>query len=503
MFLPRVAAWRWVATLATVCLLAAACAGGQPFNPSNGQSGPTSTAAHPSPRPNVVFILTDDLSMNLLPYMPHVQALAQSGVAFNNYFVVDSLCCPSRTAIFTGQYPHNNGVFTNTGADGGYQAFNHFNNPPKSFAVAMHNAGYQTGFMGKYLNGYESAAKVPPGWDTWFGVGNGYPGFNYKANENGTVHSYGHLPRDFMNTVLTGKASQFIRNARAVGKPFALEVATFSPHKPYAPAPEDVGTFPTVRAPHGPTFGHPPTDAPKWLSWMPKLSVSDVQELNRVFRLRVEAVQSVDRMIGHLEQVLAQTQELRNTYFVFSSDNGFHLGEYRMRAGKTTAFDTDIKVPLVIAGPGIPAGRTVTALASSIDLAPTFIQIAGGKPTDTPDGVSLLPLMHGASPPPTWQHAVLIEHHGPPLNSADPDKQGSLSGNPPSYEAIRADDYLYVEYVDGEREYYDLRTDPLETHNLANQLSATRLQSLHRALTALESCHGAPACQSAAGSSVG
>jgi N-acetylglucosamine-6-sulfatase len=498
MILSRLAAWRRVAILATLCLLAAACTGGQPFNPSNGQSGPTSTAAHPSPRPNVVFILTDDLSTNLLPYMPHVQALAQTGVAFNNYFVVDSLCCPSRTAIFTGQYPHNNGVFTNTGADGGYQAYNHFNNPPKSFAIAMHNSGYQTGFMGKYLNGYQPESKVPPGWDTWAAAGNGYPEYGYTLNDNGKLVHYGSAPRDYLNTVLTDKASQFITNARAAGKPFALEVATFTPHKPWVPAPHDRGTFPTLRAPQDPTFGQIPTHAPNWLSWLPQFSSSDIQSLDLAFRLRVEAVQSVDRMIGQLEQVLARTQELRNTYFVFSSDNGFHIGEHRLMPGKTTAFDNDIKVPLIVAGPGVPAGQTVSALASSIDLAPTFIQIAGGKPTDTPDGVSLLPLMHGASPPASWQGAVLIEHHGPVLNKLDPDLQGSRSGNPPSYEAMRTADYLYVEYVDGEREYYDLRTDPNEMHNVAYQLSAARVQSLHRTLTALEKCRGATACQSAA-----
>ncbi|HKC29189.1 MAG TPA: sulfatase, partial [Jatrophihabitans sp.] len=374
--------WRRLALVASLCMLATACTGGQqPFRPSYPQSG-LSIAAPISPRPNIVFILTDDLSMNLLPYMPHVQALALRGMTFKDYFVVDSFCCPSRASIFTGQYPHDTGVFTNGGADGGYAGYNHFGNPPKSFAIGLRRAGYRTGFMGKYFNGYDPRFKPAPGWDTWFGVGDGYRAFDYWVNDDGKRTHYGSRPQDFLNSVMTTKASNFIESARGAGKPFALELATFSPHKPYAAAPRDVGTFPTVTAPRGPAFGRAPANAPAWLQWMPRFTASDVQSLDLAFRQRVESVQSVDRMIEELERELIKTGELRNTYFVFSSDNGLHLGEHRMLAGKTTAFDTDIKVPLIVAGPGVPAGSTVSAMASSIDLAPTFLQIAGARPTD-------------------------------------------------------------------------------------------------------------------------
>ncbi|HKC27886.1 MAG TPA: sulfatase-like hydrolase/transferase, partial [Jatrophihabitans sp.] len=248
-------------------------------------------------------------------------------------------------------------------------------------------------------------------------------------------------------------------------------------------------------------FGRAPANAPAWLQWMPRYSASDVQSLDLAFRQRVESVQSVDRMIEELERELIKTGELRNTYFVFSSDNGLHLGEHRMLAGKTTAFDTDIKVPVIVAGPGVPAGSTVSAMASSIDLAPTFLQIAGARPTDRPDGVSLLSLLHGARRPPNWQSAILVEHHGPAFTPSDPDQQPSRSGNPPSYEAVRTADFLYVEYATGDREYYDLRHDPQEMNNIESKLTAARLMSLHQMLTALEACHGASACQAAAAAS--
>jgi arylsulfatase A-like enzyme len=174
------------------------------------------------------------------------------------------------------------------------------------------------------------------------------------------------------------------------------------------------------------------------------------------------------------------------------------MGEYRMTPGKQTAFDTDIRVPLVVDGPGVARGSTIDAMTSSIDLAPTLLNIAGVQPTAAQDGVSLLGLLHGRPAPPDWQRAVLIEHHGPVVSPSDPDFQRWRSGDPPSYEAIRTPTYLYVEYVHGQREYYDLVRDPYELHNIAGTLSARRLATLHARLQALAHCHGAAQCQRAA-----
>jgi arylsulfatase A-like enzyme len=225
-----------------------------------------------------------------------------------------------------------------------------------------------------------------------------------------------------------------------------------------------------------------------------------LRHIDRGFERRVEAVQSVDRMIGHLERKLASEHMLDNTYFVFSSDNGFHMGEHGLWPGKQTAFDTDIRVPLVIAGPGVPAGRTVDAIASSIDLAPTFLDIASAQPTGRPDGVSLLPLLHGDPPASDWQRAALVEHHGDGIpRLVGPDRQPVEAGRPPNYEAVRTADWLYVEYTGtGAREYYDLKTDPDEMHNIADTLSQQRLAELHQIVRALETCKGATECQRAA-----
>jgi N-acetylglucosamine-6-sulfatase len=205
-------------------------------------------------------------------------------------------------------------------------------------------------------------------------------------------------------------------------------------------------------------------------------------------------VQAVDRLIGQVEQTLVADHVAGNTYVVFSSDNGLHTGEYRLMPGKMTAFDTDIHVPLVVVGPHVAAGVTSTAMAENIDLAKTFTAIGG---TSLPgDGRSLLPLLDGTTPA-DWRDAIPVEHHGPDRSGSDPDYQQPAAGNPRTYEAMRTHGYLYVEYNNGEREFYDLRADPFELNNVAGTLTSQERALLHADLRAMESCHGGPACWSA------
>ncbi|HEY1593195.1 MAG TPA: sulfatase [Solirubrobacteraceae bacterium] len=456
--------------------------------------------------PNVVFILTDDLSMNLLRFMPHVQAMEHSGMTFQNYFVSDSLCCPSRSSIFTGEFPHNTHVFTNFGPGGGFRAFYSHGDQRHTFAQSLQHAGYVTGLMGKFLNGYldlggvatdGSRARivrptyVPPGWSEWDVAGWGYPEFNYRMNENGAIQDYGRSPDDYLTDVLTRRGVGFIDRAASERRPFFLELSTFAPHSPYTPAPRDASDFPGLKAPQPPSFDKLPTRAPKWLAGHPRLTNQQLARINRVYRLRAQDVQSVDRMIDRIQTALRDDGIARNTYLVFSSDNGLHTGEYRLMPGKLTAFDTDVHVPLVVVGPGVPAGAKSRAMVENVDLAETFSQIAGTSIAG--DGQSLVPLLHGQSAR-AWRDAVLIEHHGPKLSDLDPDFQQPASGSPSTYEAMRTPGFLYVEYRDGEREFYDLRRDPFELHNIAFELTRGQRRLLHRELGKLEQCHGSQAC---------
>ncbi|GGK96080.1 sulfatase family protein [Mangrovihabitans endophyticus] len=465
--------------------------------PHTGGAAP-SPSASPSDRTNIVFVLTDDLAMNLVQYMPHVQALAKAGTSFANYTVTDSLCCPSRSSLFTGKYPHNTGVFTNGGVDGGMAMFNRRGNQKSTFAVDLHRAGYRTAFMGKYLNGYQPKDRqIPPGWDEWDTGGNAYAEFNYNMNENGQVRHYGETPADYLTDVVSGKASAFITSSARSGKPFMIEVATFAPHAPYTPAPRDANAFPGLTAPRGKAYDQLPENPPKWLAGRTPLTAEEKGQIDVAFRKRVQAVQSVDRMLASLRQTLTDEGVADRTVVIFNSDNGYHMGDYRLMPGKQTAFDTDIHVPLIAAGPGIPAGATVAQPAENIDLRPTFDEITGVTPPSDVDGRSLLPLLRGESPD-DWRSTALIEHHGPDFDPTDPDRPRKHAGNPTTYEALRTPDFTYVEYADGGREYYDRRTDPNEMHNTIAELPTDQASRLHATLAAVKGCRGEAACTTAA-----
>jgi len=192
---------------------------------------------------------------------------------------------------------------------------------------------------------------------------------------------------------------------------------------------------------------------------------------------------------------------------VFSSDNGYHMGEHRLMPGKMTAYDTDIHVPLIVTGPSVPAGRTVDEIVQNIDLCPTFTDLGFAAAPPSVDGRSLAPLMRGDKVE-GWRTVALVEHRGPIRNLADPDlpdlryapriaEAVRRGGNPTTYEAIRSATALYVEYADGEKEYHDLVADPDELRNTYASLPDDRKAALHAALDAVQTCRGAAGCQAA------
>ena len=491
---------------------------------SRGSVAGQGSAANPPKKPNIVFILTDDLASNLVPYMPNVLEMEKGGTTFSNYFVTDSLCCPSRSSIFTGKLPHNTGVFTNTMPDGGYEAFVEHGNEALTFAVALQRAGYKTAMMGKYLNGYSPGQNgretrrrnnnrrnitkkerhndrnggVPIGWTEWDVAGDAYREFNYELNQNGRVVKYGSEPKDYLTDVLAGLADTFIR--KSAPGPFFIEIATFAPHAPYIPAPRDADKFPGLTAPRSAAFGaRPGPDSPEWLKAIPALRPADIKMIDQGFRMRVQSVQAIDKMIGQIRSTLTALGLDQNTYFFFSSDNGLHMGEYSLRPGKMTPFETDIHVPLVAVGPGVPKGHAVNVIAENIDLCPTFTELAGVPSLPTsPDGHSFVSVLHGSTVE-DWRHVALIEHRRPTRFRSDPDAPIVFASNPPTYEALRFVDAMYVAYQDGEVGYYDLTSDPDELKNIAPSLPVARRQRLHEVLRANQECKGADACWIAQG----
>lgn len=452
-------------------------------------------------RPNIIYVLTDDLSMNLVRHMPHVRAMKRDGTSFRRFYVTDSLCCPSRASILTGQYPHNTGVLTNGGPNGGIQAFRRFGDQHNTYGVALHRAGYRTGFMGKYLNNYEPRMRVrphgklyiPPGWDTWVGIGDGYDEFNYLVNHNRRIERHGSKPRDYLTDVLARKGQEFVRHSRHSDKPFFLQLSVFAPHTPSVPAPRDIGRFRHLKLPRTPAFAD--NDTAGALGWqrLPALSPRWKEKMQGKFQRRVRAVQAVDAMVGDLQAQLRKMHLDRNTYLIFSSDNGYHTGQHRLHAGKQTAYESDIRAPLIVTGPGVPAGKEVHKLTQTVDLYPTFLDLARADPAGAPDGRSLVRLLLG-QPVERWRQAALVEHHSDRPPGFDPDRQPRRSGRPPTYTAIRRAHSLYVEYANGSREYYNTARDPYELHNLAGELAPRVRHELHEVVTRMGQCRGAREC---------
>jgi N-acetylglucosamine-6-sulfatase len=482
-----------------VVLVATGCSAGTTPDPDPpelpGPAGvvPASQAGHP----NIVFVLTDDLDTSLLRFMPHVAQLAGRGASFAADDDADTLCCPSRSSIFTGAFPHDTGVFTNTGPDGGYGTFHARNDEADTDAVALQKAGYATGMMGKYLNGYQPADGPEPGWNEWDVAGNGYPEFDYDLNVNGTIAHHGHDDADYMPDVLGQRGSDFITAQSAAHRPFFLEVATFAPHAPYTSAPRHAQDFPGLQAPRDPSFNQPdaPT-APAWLRDRTPLRPKQVNRLDDNYRKRAQASASIDDMLAGLEQTLDRTGQTANTEIVFSSDNGYHMGQHELAAGKQTTFATDLVVPLIVAGPGV-AHRTIPQTVQNIDVAPTFADLAHAPPLPIADGHGLVPLLAGADPP-DWRTAALVEHHGPNLTPDDPDRTpGKKAANPPSYAAVATGTVTYTEYVTGEKEYHDTATGPFQRTNTVATVPPDRSAALHATLTALQNCHGTAACWAA------
>jgi arylsulfatase A-like enzyme len=311
----------------------------------------------------------------------------------------------------TGDYPHNTGVFTNTAPDGRYDAFLANGDQNKTFPIALQKAGYRTAIMGKFLNGYEPDDPPAPGWTDWVSTGtDGYSEFNYTLRVNSTLEPHGSAPADYLTDVLSDKATSFVQSAVAAKSPFFLEVTTFAPHDPEVPAPRYASAYPGSVLPKTPAFNTLPSDPVAWMSTIQPMDATDLAFVQEKWLARVRSVLAIDDLLGRIRAQLAALGVAGNTYVVFSSDNGFHLGDHRLNYGKQTAFDTDIRVPLIVAGPGVPAGRSNNQMMSSIDLAPTFEDVAGASIPVTVDGVSMLRQWHGLKPA-GWQKAILIEHH--------------------------------------------------------------------------------------------
>jgi len=432
---------------------------------ANVAAHPPASAA-PGARPNIILVLTDDQRWDSLWAMPMVQQdLVEQGVTFTNAFVVNALCCPSRTSILTGQYSHSTGVYSNAPPHGGFSVFD----DSTTIATRLHEAGYRTALFGKYLNGYAQftdGSYIPPGWDQWDAF---YPRgsaayFNYQMSVDGRLRSFGDGPESYSTDVIASQAVDFIHRTR--NRPFFLYFAPSAPHAPAIPAPRNVGTFSDLPPWRPASYNElDVSDKPVWVQQRRRFSSKRKAGTDAFARHQYESLGAVDDAVDAIVEELRLTGQLQNTMIVFASDNGYLYGEHRL-TGKQAPYEESIRVPLVIRYDPLTAaapGRSDDRLALNIDFAPTFGELAG---TTMPgaEGHSLIPLLSGSPEP--WRDRFLVEHLGKPI---------------PTYCAVRDTRFAYVRYGTGEEELYDLRTDPFELQNVAVDPQFAPVLSLERA----------------------
>jgi N-acetylglucosamine-6-sulfatase len=427
-----------------------------------GPGGGVDVASAQQQRPNVVVIYTDDQDIRSMQVMPLTRRMiGRQGVTFNRHVTTLSHCCPSRATFLTGQYTHNHEVFTNRPPDGGYEKFD----DSEALPVALQRAGYRTGFLGKYLNGYPGRSNpppgtVPPGWTTWFALLD-WQMFGWPANVNGNLRWF-NRPFQYQTDVLKRRANRFIRQSSTRNQPFFLTVATLAPHReprvkwrenPRSPRRHE-GTFRQRPLRVGPAFNVASDDKPFFVRNRPPLTERQQHRFTVLNRNRLRSLLSVDELVRDVVRQLERSGELDNTYLIFTSDNGFMLGEHRQR-GKNRLYEPSIRVPMLMRGPRVPAGVRRPQLTANIDLAPTIYDATGVDPLIEPDGISMLrpARRQGADA----DRQIL-------LTKAD-SVRGSSTG-------VRTPRYMYAEHEtpDGselEYELYDLRQDPHQLRNLA------------------------------------
>lgn len=406
-------------------------------------------------RPNIVLVVTDDQRADELEVMRSVRGLlVDRGMRLERAFVVNPLCCPSRTTILTGLHSHGTGIYMNgsRGAHGGFDDFD----DRRTLPIWLRRAGYRTGLFGKYLNGYDRAAYVPPGWSTWRALVGTSMYLDYELSVDGRSVMRGSTPDDHSVDVLAGMADDFVRSTPSE-QPLFMYLAPPAPHGPFLAPPRYQDT---PIAPVGPlpSFDEARVrDKPAWIQRLPRLTKAERREMSRRWVAKARTLLAVDDAVERVIHALEETGRMSNTLFVFTSDNGMSHGEHRLST-KLNPYEESVRVPMIVRWDGqIPPGTTSRSLVANVDLAPTFLAAAGIASPDRVEGVSLLPLLRRGEPVRT---SVLIEHQHNPITDGKQD--------PPTYCAIRLPRWKLVRYGNAV-ELYDLERDPWELRNLARR----------------------------------
>lgn len=452
--------------------------------------------------------------------------IGNMGVIYTNAFVTTPVCCPSRASILSGQYQHNHRTLNNSVSGGcsGLHWQQHVE--PQTWPALLHQAGYTTFYAGKYLNqyGYKEtggAAHIPAGWDWWIGLVGNSRYYNYTLSVNGTAvfHS-----DDYLTDVIKAYGLEFLRQRHVTEKNFLMVLGPPAPHAPFTPAPEYKDHYKNVKAMRTPNFNIPVFQDKHWLLQMPPSPLPDsmLPELDRVYRQRWETLLSVDDLVESITVKLDSLGLLDSTHMILTSDHGYHVGQFGLPWDKRQPYEMDIRIPLMIRGPGFPHKKMDIRPVLNIDFAPTFLAMAGLEAPAWMDGFSFFPFPQKTVNNGTgMDRKFLIEYHGEgSRKTVSPhcpyDQSDTLSNCIPEQkckcqdsknntfmcvrhlephiatDVIPSHDFVFCKFRDSENftEAYDLNVDPYQLNNLAPSLSPAIENKYISWLDHLEFCSG-------------
>jgi N-acetylglucosamine-6-sulfatase len=388
-------------------------------------------------RPNFLIIITDDQRFDTMEYMPNTQELIfDQGVTFSEGYVTTPFCCPSRASILTGMYAHNHRVHENE------QSLKF-----KTMVEDVHNNGYFTGLVGKYLNSWKGETRYE--YDFWvsFWGGTLKDYYDPDLDVNGTWSKH----TGYSTYLFRDYALQFLDEANSQSKPFLFIFSPNAPHAPFTPAEEDRSLYQDLPPYRPENFNEEDmTDKPSSISNQNLLNEEEIQSIENTRRRQILTLTALDRTIPDIINKLEEIGELDNTVIIFISDNGKHWGEHRLTS-KSTAYEESVKVPFALRYPDlIPVPYIdIEHLVSNVDIAPTIYELSETKMPDTVDGFSLVGLLQGTT---EWRDHLLLE--------AWPDRG--------FWSAIHTGDMIYIETQGDLSEFYDLTIDPFQMNNMIN-----------------------------------
>lgn len=522
-------------------------------------AGQDRAAAAPQQRPSFVVIQTDDQTLDGLyatfsaysgapatRAMPNtLDLIAKRGLSFNRYYVPYPLCCPSRVSLLTGRYAHSHGVKGNVQPNGGYFGFSFRAAMTHNLATWLQGAGYRTIHVGKFLNGYgdepyDNGATVPPGWSAWhtpLKVDTNHYFYGYTLNDNGSIdgpfgdsggwetREYGvrddigcpfaptnGLPCFHLTDTLSRIATEELLGTPPE-MPFYLQLDFTAPHGDFRrpagpePAPRHYDWFWGARLPHDRSEGLDEgnvNDKPRFIRDAPHLTQTEKRVYRTYYEKQLESLRAVDDGVKLVIQTLGAMGRLRNTYVIFTSDNGFFFGEHRLLGGKFLAYEPATHLPLLIRGPGIKPGSSTGELAANIDIVPTLLELAGAEADKSIDGRSLVPFLR--DPDLRSRRPILFESF---VETSDVEASGQLSARssggggtgggatasllapPKDYAGIRLGPYKYIAWPTGEKELYNINRDPNELNSLHEIPNFFPIRNfLHRQMLRYTECVG-------------